>query len=63
MPSSKAFSDWAEWFYDPIIVTAVLDRLPHHSVVIRIKGNSCPLGPIKFCLFHAPSSDRFQMYV
>jgi DNA replication protein DnaC len=38
--SNKAFSDWAELFHDPIIVTAVLDRLLHHSVVINIRGNS-----------------------
>ena len=38
--SNKAFSDWTELFGDPIIVTAVLDRLLHHSTVINIKGNS-----------------------
>ena len=38
--SNKAFSDWAELFHDPVIVTAFLDRLLHHSVVINIRGNS-----------------------
>jgi DNA replication protein DnaC len=38
--SNKAFSDWTEMFHDPVIVTAVLDRLLHHSTVINIKGNS-----------------------
>ena len=38
--SNKAFSDWAELFHDPIIVTAILDRLLHHSTVVNIKGNS-----------------------
>jgi DNA replication protein DnaC len=38
--SNKAFSDWAEMFHDPVIVTAILDRLLHHSVVINIKGHS-----------------------
>jgi len=38
--SNKAFSDWTELFHDPIIVTAILDRVLHHSVVINIKGNS-----------------------
>ena len=38
--SNKAFSDWTELFHDSIIVTAILDRLLHHSVVINIKGNS-----------------------
>ncbi len=38
--SNKAFSEWAELFQDPIIVTAFLDRLLHHSVIINIRGNS-----------------------
>jgi DNA replication protein DnaC len=46
--SNKAFSDWTELFHDPIIVTAILDRLLHHSVVINIKGNSYRLkGKLK----------------
>jgi len=46
--SNKAFSDWTELFHDPIIVTAILDRLLHHSVVINIKGNSFRLrGKVK----------------
>ena len=38
--SNKAFSDWTELFHDPVIVTAFLDRLLHHSVVINIQGPS-----------------------
>jgi DNA replication protein DnaC len=38
--SNKAFGDWAELFHDPVIVTAILDRLLHHSVVVNIKGHS-----------------------
>lgn len=38
--SNKAFSEWTELFHDPIIITAILDRVLHHSVVINIKGNS-----------------------
>lgn len=38
--SNKAFTEWAELFEDPVIVTAILDRMLHHSVVINIKGNS-----------------------
>lgn len=46
--SNKAFADWTELFHDPIIVTAILDRLLHHSAVINIKGNSYRLkGKIK----------------
>ena len=46
--SNKAFSDWTELFHDPIIVTAIVDRLLHHSVVLNIKGNSYRLkGRVK----------------
>ncbi len=38
--SNKAFSDWSERFHDLVIVTAVLDRLLHHSTIINIRGNS-----------------------
>jgi len=38
--SNKAFSDWSELFTDQVIVTAILDRLLHHSTVINIRGNS-----------------------
>ena len=38
--SNKAFDEWSELFHDPVIVTAILDRLLHHSTVINIKGNS-----------------------
>jgi DNA replication protein DnaC len=38
--SNKAFSDWAELFHDQVIVTAILDRLLHHSIVVNIKGHS-----------------------
>jgi DNA replication protein DnaC len=38
--SNKAFSDWTELFHDSVIVTAILDRLLHHSTVINIRGNS-----------------------
>jgi DNA replication protein DnaC len=38
--SNKAFGDWAELFHDQVIVTAILDRLIHHSVVVNIKGHS-----------------------
>ena len=38
--SNKAFSDWTELFHDPVVVTAILDRLLHHSTVVNIRGNS-----------------------
>ena len=38
--SNKTFAEWTELFHDPVIVTAFLDRLLHHSVIINIQGNS-----------------------
>lgn len=38
--SNKAFSEWTELFEDPVIVTAILDRLLHHSIVVNMKGHS-----------------------
>ena len=38
--SNKAFDEWSELFHDPVIVTAILDRLLHHSSVVNIKGSS-----------------------
>jgi len=40
MTSNKSFSEWEEIFGDPVIATAILDRLLHHCHVINIKGNS-----------------------
>ena len=38
--SNKSFTEWEELFGDPVIATAILDRLLHHCRVINIKGNS-----------------------
>ena len=38
--SNKSFGDWQELFDDPVITTAILDRLLHHCKVINIKGHS-----------------------
>ena len=38
--SNKSFGDWHELFGDPVIATAILDRLLHHCRVINIKGHS-----------------------
>lgn len=51
--SNKAFTEWTELFEDPVLVTALLDRLLHHSVIVNMKGQSYRLkgkmasGPIK----------------
>ena len=38
--SNKAFTEWTELFEDQILVTALLDRLLHHSIIVNIKGQS-----------------------
>jgi DNA replication protein DnaC len=38
--SNKSFIDWQELFGDPVIASAILDRLLHHSKVVNIKGHS-----------------------
>jgi DNA replication protein DnaC len=38
--SNKSFGDWQKLFGDPVIATAILDRLLHHSKVVNIKGHS-----------------------
>ena len=38
--SNQPVGSWGEVFGDPILATAILDRLLHHSHVITIKGES-----------------------
>ncbi|MBN1356950.1 ATP-binding protein [bacterium] len=38
--SNKIFSERSEFLGDPVIATAILDRLLHHCRVNQIKGNS-----------------------
>jgi DNA replication protein DnaC len=38
--SNKSYSEWGEIFGDPVIATAILDRILHHSVTLNIKGDS-----------------------
>lgn len=40
LTSNKSFAQWGEVFPDPIIATAILDRLLHHSHIINIRGDS-----------------------
>jgi DNA replication protein DnaC len=38
--SNQPLGDWGEAMGDPVVATAILDRLLHHSHVITIKGES-----------------------
>lgn len=40
LTSNKSYGDWGAVFADPVIATAILDRLLHHSTTINIRGES-----------------------
>ncbi|MCZ0963678.1 IS21-like element helper ATPase IstB [Paracoccus benzoatiresistens] len=40
LTSNHGFAEWGEVFGDPVVATALLDRLLHHAVVIQIEGAS-----------------------
>jgi DNA replication protein DnaC len=40
LTSNKSFESWGEMFADPILATAVLDRLVHHAHIVPIIGDS-----------------------
>jgi DNA replication protein DnaC len=40
LTSNKGFAEWGEVLGDPVIATAVLDRLIHHRYVVNIRGES-----------------------
>ena len=40
LTSNRCYGDWGGIFGDPIIATAILDRLLHHSATINIRGES-----------------------
>lgn len=40
LTSNKSFKEWGAVFGDPVVATAMLDRLLHHCHIVNIKGNS-----------------------
>jgi DNA replication protein DnaC len=40
LTSNRNVSEWGSVFGDPVVATAILDRLLHHSHVITIRGDS-----------------------
>jgi DNA replication protein DnaC len=38
--SNRAVGEWGGVFGDPVVATAILDRLLHHSHVVTIRGDS-----------------------
>ena len=43
LTSNRGFAEWGEVFGDPVVATALLDRLLHHAIVIQIEGSSYQL--------------------
>ncbi|HVM85072.1 MAG TPA: IS21-like element helper ATPase IstB [Candidatus Binatia bacterium] len=40
LTSNCGFAEWGDVFGDPVVATALLDRLLHHAVVVQIEGAS-----------------------
>jgi DNA replication protein DnaC len=40
LTSNRGFAEWGDLFGDPVVATALLDRLLHHAVVVQIEGAS-----------------------
>ena len=40
LTSNQSFGSWGDVFGDPVIATAILDRVLHHAITINIRGNS-----------------------
>jgi DNA replication protein DnaC len=38
--SNRSVGEWGTVFGDPVVATAILDRLLHHSQIITIRGDS-----------------------
>jgi DNA replication protein DnaC len=73
LTSNKSYGEWGSIFGDPIIATAILDRLLHHSTTINIRGESYRLKdrrraglltrpedqqPVAVALAGAPNDER-----
>lgn len=40
LTSNRGFAEWGDVFGDPVVATALLDRLLHHAVVVQIEESS-----------------------
>lgn len=63
LTSNKSIGEWGELMGDPVLATAVLDRLLHHCHVINIRGNSYRLkDKIKTGIYSTPGAQVGQFY-
>jgi DNA replication protein DnaC len=64
LTSNRSVGEWGTVFGDPVVATAILDRLLHHSQVITIRGDSYRLrekrrtGLIKTTQLHQDPLDE-----
>ncbi|RKL62599.1 AAA family ATPase [Thermoanaerobacteraceae bacterium SP2] len=57
LTSNKGFGEWGELVGDPVLATAVLDRLLHHAHIINIRGNNYRLKDrVKTGLYSTPNT-------
>lgn len=59
LTANKGFSEWGAMFGDPVLATAILDRLLHHSTILNIRGDSYRLREKKRAGQLAGSADPF----
>ena len=45
--TNKSFEEWGDIFADSILASAIIDRIVHHSIVIKINGRSYRTKNIK----------------
>jgi hypothetical protein len=56
--SNRSVAEWGSVFADPVVATAILDRLLHHSHVLTIRGDSYRLrAKRKSGLIKPPAGD------
>ncbi len=58
LTSNKGFAEWGEVLGDPVVATAILDRLLHHSHVLNIRGESYRLREKKRAGFFGTPPSR-----
>jgi DNA replication protein DnaC len=61
LTSNQSFTKWGEVFGDPVIATAILDRLLHHSTVLNIKGESYRLREKKKAGFWEEKQEKHAL--
>jgi DNA replication protein DnaC len=61
MTSNKGFGEWGEVLGDPVIATAILDRLLHHSHVLNIRGESYRLREKKRAGLFTPPNGQGEV--